>query len=381
MRYIMIFIILVLSTVACQMKVPVQEDGRLTLSMVAEDTSGILTVDPLLGYAPVSNTEVVLQSNKYRGEDGELKKYYTETDKTGFFEFDDLPVSEYLLTILKDTTYVDPDNGEVVEVTIGSYESITLDRPNFLGSSKTHLMPKSPLTINEIYYSGPVNNAHYFYDQYVELYNSADTAVYLDGKILCRERQARPLNIDEVDYVQVIYVYQFPGEPLTGRSYPLAPKTFTVVAMDAIDHSAFVNGAADLSTVAWEFYNPYAGDMDNPAGNVTNVIPENSTDFMINVVHNAIILGDGSEYYYGEISASGYQYIHIPIETVLDGVEYSANPEKQKELTFRVDAGFAGVGIGKYTGKSTQRRLPGYDTNNSSLDFIVLNHPTPGYQR
>lgn len=381
MRFILIVAVFVFFTLACQLDAPLQKDGKIAFRMVAQDTSGILKVDPLLGYAPVPNAKVILESGKYRSETGGFKQYYTLTDNAGYCEFDDLPAAEYTLTILKDTTYLDLDNGEIIEVTIISSESIALDSPNFLGTAKTHLLPKSPLTINEIYYAGPPNKAYYFFDQYVELYNSADTTVYLDGKILCRGRQARPLNIDEVDYVQVIYVYQFPGVPLTGRSYPLEPEAFTVIAMDAVDHSAYIDGAADLSEADWEFYNPYAGDLDNPAGNVTNVIPENSTDFMINVVHNAIILADGSEYIYGEISEHGYQYIHIPIETILDGVEYSANPEKQKELTFRVDAGFAGVGIGKYTGKSTQRRLPGYDTNNSSLDFIVLNHPTPGYQR
>ncbi len=381
MRLLLISFTLFFFAVACQVKTPVQEDGSLTLRMVAQDTSGVLSVVPQLGYAPVAYTDVVLQSTKYYADNGKLKEYYTQTDSAGFFEFENLSAAEYLLTLFKDTTFIDPANGKVVDVTIGSNESIILDRPNFLGATKTRLLPKSPLVINEIYYAGPINNAHYFYDQYVELYNSADTAVYLDGKIVCRARQARPVNIDEVDYVQVIYVYQFPGVPVTGRSYPLEPETFTVIAMDAVDHSAYIAGAADLSGVDWEFYNPYAGDLDNPAGNVSNVIPENSTDFMINVVHNAIILADGSKYIYGEISPTGYQYIHIPIETILDGVEYSANPEKQKELTYRVDAGFAGVGIGKYTGKSTQRRLPGYDTNNSSLDFIVLNHPTPGYQR
>jgi len=61
-------------------------------------------------------------------------------------------------------------------------------------------------------------------------------------------------------------------------------------------------------------------------------------------------------------------------------VEYSANGTKQKELTTRVDAGFAGVGISKYSGKSVERRLPGFDTNNSNLDFVNVDHPTPGYQ-
>ena len=381
MRFISIVVVFIFLTLACQLNEPVQEDGGLTLRMIAQDTSGVLAEDPQLGYAPVSYTEVILQSNKYYTENGNLKKYYTETDSVGFFEFNELPAAEYQLTIIKDTSYVDPDNGEVIEVSIGSNEAITLERSHYFGTTKTRLLPKSPLVINEIYYCGAKSSSNYLYDQYVELYNSADTTVYLDGLILCRGYQGRPLNIDDVDYVQVLYVYQFPGEPLTGRSYPLKKKEFIVIATDAMNHSTYAAGAVDLSNADWEFYNPYAGDIDYPAQNVTNAIPERSTDFLINVVHNAIILADGSEFYAGNLSPYGTQLFNIPIETVLDGVEYSANPEKQKELTYRVDAGFAGVGIGKYSGKSTQRRLPGYDTNNSSLDFINLSRPTPGYDR
>jgi len=67
------------------------------------------------------------------------------------------------------------------------------------------------------------------------------------------------------------------------------------------------------------------------------------------------------------------------LNTVIDGVEYSINGNSIKLLTQRVDAGFAGVGLSRYSGKSVQRRQPGFDTNNSSLDFIILNQPTPGY--
>ena len=61
-------------------------------------------------------------------------------------------------------------------------------------------------------------------------------------------------------------------------------------------------------------------------------------------------------------------------------MEYSASAEKQKEITARLDAGFAGIGIEKYSGKSVERRKAGFDTNNSNLDFVYLNKPTPGYQ-
>jgi hypothetical protein len=50
-----------------------------------------------------------------------------------------------------------------------------------------------------------------------------------------------------------------------------------------------------------------------------------------------------------------------------------------KTMTARVDAGFAGIGITRYSGQSTERREEGVDTNNSTFDFVNLPHPTPGY--
>jgi hypothetical protein len=72
--------------------------------------------------------------------------------------------------------------------------------------------------------------------------------------------------------------------------------------------------------------------------------------------------------------------MRIPIDKVIDAVEYASNPYvTQKEITVRVDAGFAGVGITKYSGQATERREPGLDTNNSTFDFVVIPYATPGY--
>jgi hypothetical protein len=50
-------------------------------------------------------------------------------------------------------------------------------------------------------------------------------------------------------------------------------------------------------------------------------------------------------------------------------------------MTIRVDAGFGGVGLTRYSGYSIERKEPGFDTNNSTVDFVNLTRPTPGYQR
>ena len=44
-----------------------------------------------------------------------------------------------------------------------------------------------------------------------------------------------------------------------------------------------------------------------------------------------------------------------------------------------IDAGFI-EGLNRWTGQSAQRISPGYDTNNSTVDFEILQHPTPGEQ-
>lgn len=373
--------VITIGFVACERAEPTQVDGALAMRILISDGSGVIPVNENLGYAPVSSAKVTLQSQTYSSFTGKPQEYTAISDSLGWAEFNGLPVARYLLTVQKSIVYFDSITGEQKQgYLVGSGNAELTDAHSQPDTIQTILKSESPLVINEIYYAGPKNNAYYFYDQFVELYNTTDTTVYLDGLILCRGRQAHPPDLDSVNYVQVLYVYQFPGQPLTGRQYPLPAHHFTVIAQDAVNHSAFVNGAVDLSGADWEFYNPYAADIDTAAQNVVNVIPGNSNDFMINLVHNFVLLADGSDFYPGEVSPSGYQYIHVPLSTVLDGVEYSANGDKQKELTRRVDAGFAGVGISKYSGKSVERRLAGSDFNNSSLDFVNINHPTPGYQ-
>ncbi len=362
----------------CIRKAPTQEDGALTLKVVVADQSGLLQTDPILGYGPVPNAQAELKSKYYFEKPKQPKTFVTYSDSFGIAEFKNIPLGGYTLEVKKNIAVTDP-KGVSDTVTIRGNLLLDVAESAEVDTIKTKISSKSALVINEIYYCGPKNNSFYFFDQFVELYNNTDTTAYLDGLIICRALSRHDPRMDSLDYVPVIYIYQFPGVPKTGRDYPVASHQFVVIAQDAIDHSQFIPTALDLSGADWEFYNPYRSEIDNPAPNVVNAIPENSTDFMINLVHDSIILADGSDYYPGEVSAHGYQYYNVPINTILDGVEYSANGNKLKELTTRLDAGFAGVGISKYSGQSVERRRPGFDTNNSSLDFVNLKHPTPGY--
>jgi len=236
------------------------------------------------------------------------------------------------------------------------------------------------LLINEVFFCGSDYSKFYFYDQFVELYNSSEDTLYLDGCIITRNYSTALPDLEDIDYVRAIYAFQFPGTPVTGREYPIYPGQHVVVASDAIDHSALSANGVDLSGADWEFYNPLGSDYDNPeVPNVVSIHPDRTTDYMINLAHNAVVLASGADYWFETYDGDKIR-IAIPLSTVLDGVEYSSSPDVTKELTVRVDAGLAGIGIAKYSAYSVERITPGQDTNNSTSDFRNVYPPSPGTQ-
>ncbi len=371
--------VVLIQTIGCTRQDPTQDDGSVQLKVVVADHSGLIPIDTALGYAPVPGAQTQLKSKYYYRAPNQPKIFTAFADSSGIAEFHDLPLGDYTLTVQKKIPVIIHETGDLDTVTVRGSKLLNIFDVHVIDTVKTEVARASDIVINELYYCGPPNKAFYFFDQFVELYNNSDSVRYLDGLMVCRGLPKHKPNLDSVDYVQVTYIYQFPGVPKVGHDYPIFPHEFVVIAQDAMDHSQYVSTALDLSDADWEFYNPYHNDVDNPAPNVVNIIPDNSVDFAINLTHNDVILSDGTEYYAGEVSRYGYQYYHIPIRTILDGVEYSVKSSALKELTVRVDAGFAGVGLARYSGKSIERRTPGFDTNNSGLDFIILDHPTPGY--
>ncbi|MCK4715868.1 MAG: DUF4876 domain-containing protein, partial [Candidatus Marinimicrobia bacterium] len=224
------------------------------------------------------------------------------------------------------------------------------------------------LKINEIYSAGPPNRSYYFYDQFIELYNSSSDTIYLDGMVICRMWHMLE---------SVTYIFQFPGEPLIGREYPVPPENFVVIAQDAIDHTNIPNlplpESVDLSHADWEFRNSVDyGDFDNPdVPDIDNLEVGHTLDFMINLAGDVILIANGSDLNYLD---------GIDINSVIDCVEYHKSSDAMKEIEAELDRGFAGVGIIKYGGESIERISAGFDSNNSTVDFVILSSPTPGYQ-
>jgi hypothetical protein len=184
--------------------------------------------------------------------------------------------------------------------------------------------------------------------------------------------------MDTNDFVRAIAAFQFPGTPVTGRQHPILPKEYIVIAADAIDHSIWASNAIDLSGADWECFNPLGSDYDVPGvPNIVNIMPGRTLDYMINLSHNAVVIATGEEYGF-ETYDNGTR-LTLPLYTVIDGVEYGSSADVTKELTARVDAGWAGIGNSKYSAQSVERREIGVDTNNSIFDFVLTKPSTPGW--
>ncbi|MBN1352975.1 DUF4876 domain-containing protein [candidate division KSB1 bacterium] len=357
---------------ACGLKKPTQYEGTGTLHVRVVDDQ----------HEPLADAEV-----KWTSLLGELGAKCI-TDSQGTVVFDNLASSDYTVSASKSISesvgYLGSEKTSVV-----SGEQATVDVQVRLNTAG--------LKINEIYYAGPQNNEFYFYDQFIELYNGGEHTVYLDGTIIIRGGTYNLSGHDtdndgDLDYFYFdtsdgvehrcfVYAFQLPGDPVNGQAYPLEPGAYAVIAGDAIDHREIIPASVDLSDSDYEFYNPYFfRDPNDPEiPDYVNIItgeygPETSTDFMINLGGDIILLASGVDSAYWD---------GIDIDTIIDGVEYTSNKDAILRLDDRIDRGAAGVEpdrvMTKYSGMSIQRVRPGFDTNNSTVDFMILDAPTPGY--
>jgi len=353
---------------ACGVDKPTIPDGNGRVSFVVVDTSGLFPGGNAGVPLPLDSVEVRLKSRTHEFSDAAF------TDPNGIAYFKNLVSGWY--DVFARTELKIENNDKLFT---GGFDFRLAGDEDMDSTVFVNLIPTSELMINEIFYCGSDYSSFYFYGQFVELYNSADTTLYLDGIILTRQMQTYYPDQDDVDYVRALYAYQFPGTPVTGREYPIEPGQFVVIAADAIDHTQWCAKSIDLSHADWECFNPLGSDYDNPAvPNLLNIKPDHTTDYMINLSHNAVVICTGEEYELYEYEPDKFQFL-IPIRTVIDGIEYASSSTSTKELTARVDAGFAGLGNTKYSGQSAERKEVGLDTNDSSFDFELAYPPTPGY--
>lgn len=349
---------------------PTMPDGEGIISIAIVDTSGSIPGSTPGEPAAVPGATVSLQARTH-----EYVDVAEAPDGTAGFAL--LPAGEYMLF-----ARMEIPSGAQKKVLAGFIDVNVTGPGTVTDTIIVDVVIVNALMINEIYYCGGDYSKYYFYDQFVELYNSSQDTLYLDGCVLTRNFPSNTETIEEIDHVRAIHAFQFPGVPVSGHQYPIYPGQLVVVAGDAVDHSAYAN-AVDLSGADWEFFNPLGSDYDVPGvPNIVSIHPDKTIDFMINLSHNAVVFATGEEVGYETyINSSGYERIRVtlPLYTVIDGVEYATNSDATKELTVRVDAGFAGLGCTKYSLQSTERREIGMDVNNSTFDFILLPSPTNGW--
>jgi len=352
----------------CGVEMPGKPDGNGMIHVTIADTSGFISGFPGVP-CYLDSAEVNLKSRTHSFTVTAM------TDENGRVSFEDLASGEYLLTARREVLI---ENNRKIFSGRGDFTilgEVMVDDTIFVD-----LVAASELMINEIYACG-ATCIYYVFDIFVELYNASTDTLYLDGIILTRQLGTIDPDMETVDYVRAIYAYQFPGTPVTGRDHPIAPGQFVVVASDAVDHQFYCSTgiSVELSNADWERFNPLGNDYDNLAvPNLVNINPSRTTDYLLNLIHNAVVIATGESYSY-ETSESGKLYVIIPIETVIDGVEYASSATARKELTIRVDAGFAGNGISRYSATSMERRELGLDTNDSTFDFENCHPPTPGW--
>lgn len=293
------------------------------------------------------------------------------TDQNGYLKVEGLPSSVYSISC----RMYHPADSSIQLVYNEKDVAITSGNP-VTSTAVAEPISSTGIAINEIYCGGPLNNMFFFYDQYIELYNLSDSTKYLDGMMVMRfsgNNDGKGPGADEFDDGNIygaVYIFKFPGSP-GEENYPFPPKTFLVLASDAVNHTNTLSNSVDLSNADWEFYNQFSTiDIDNPSvPNLLNMRSESTVDFLINLVSDVIILASGEDSVYTD---------GIDINTVIDGVEYQSNPNSRKTLDDRIDRGYV-ISPPRYSGQSMQRRTPGGDTNDGTLDWETTPYPTPGY--
>jgi hypothetical protein len=361
--------------------IPTVTERGTKYKIIVKDNTDYM--EKLFGNDLVRNAEIMIKSNMQGIE------YRLTTDSNGVAEISGIISDDYLITVnrwmlpdeMKIITGISTDN---IKLTNTNKRIIRLS-PN---TGTEVIIPlkmavgNSPIVISEIYACGPPGSGLYYHDKYVEVYNQSDSVRYLDGLLVAVVYVNSYLGIqyrDDTNYVHSTSIWKFPG---SGKEFPIQPGQFVVCAEDAIDHRVNAPNSVDLSHADFEFYKDDAPDVDNPnVPNMLKIYQASGNDWLIGGESGSIIISNCPS---DLIEPWGDQYL-IPMISILDGVEYMKDPTRldKKICSPLLDAGATGS-IQFYTGKSMERKTSSTsprrilkDDNNSSVDFDIIEKPTP----
>jgi Protein of unknown function (DUF4876) len=384
-RFYLLFLIISAISLSCNIldidKMPSATERETKYKITVKDNSGYMTT--LFGSNLVRNAEIMIKSNMQGTE------YKIITDSNGTAEITGIISDDYLVTANR---WMLPDEMKIITGISRGDIKLTNTKTRIIrfspGTGNEIIIPmemiigSSPIVISEIYACGPPGSGLYYHDKYLEVYNQSETVQYLDGILVAVVYLNSYLGIqyrDDSDYVHSTSIWKFPG---SGKEFPIQPGKFIVCAEDAIDHRINAPNSVDLSHADFEFYKDDAPDVDNPnVPNMVKIYQSAGNDWLIGGESGALIISNCPG---DSIIPWGEQFL-IPIKSVLDGVEYMKDPTRldKKILSPSIDAGATGS-IQFYTGKSMERKTSSIspriilkDDNNSSVDFDVIEHPTP----
>lgn len=361
---------------------PTVVERTVTFNIQLTDNSGYMNI--LFGNNFVRGAKVNLKSNLLGAE------YNLTSDSAGTIKITGIVSDKYFITAVREMTpeemlqisgFAIPDvrlvntDLRIIELNASSIQSVTIGMNEASGNS--------PIIISEIYACGPEGSGLYYHDKYIELFNNSDSTMFLDGMMIAVVFSSSYLGLnyrDDPEYIHSKSIWIFPGD---GNDYPINPGQFILCAEDAIDHRINAPNSVDQSHANFEFYKDDAPDIDNPAvPNMIKIYQDSGNDWLIGGEKGALVV---AKFPADSLKPYDDQFL-IPYSALLDGVEYLDDPTQldKKILNQGIDASSTG-GIQFYTGKSMERILVSdngrkilKDENNSSVDFTIIEHPTPG---
>jgi hypothetical protein len=305
---------------------PAPDELRTTVTLTSEDAAAAHALGWADGRIPGATVRLVPVDTS-RNFSAELT-----TDERGTAIFDAVPVGGYRMEVRRVLTAEE----RAAAAASGAVAFVVAQNITVGTGSTGHdvVVPPSlrrSLVISEIRSTADIANSGlccYGNSKFVELYNNADTTIYLDGKVIGMGFNIvydlspnRPCNlfthlrIDPLG-IWALQMEQFPG---SGRDYPLAPGETVVVARDAIDHRPFAPTALDLSHAQFEFFG--IADVDNPqVPNMINIGLQ-STDRGLSLTEGVLFVAspvDVSQLVRGHEPDTRREWMRVPAERLLD---------------------------------------------------------------
>ena len=274
------------------------------------------------------------------------------TDDAGRVEFGELVPGRYAVSVLRVLTMGEVaglDSADADVNAFGAGGQVEVAAPATETVVGALAGRRGSLVISEV--SGPElispGGGVYPYAIFIQLYNNADTTIYLDGKVIGVDQtwhrnypEPGPSCAKMAQWRNDpggIWAKSFNAFPGTGSTYPLPPGRAVTVATDAIDHSQYFPSLPDLSGADFEF--PGSSDADNPA--VPNMVEVGLAEYfrLPPVGGHGLFFGHRLEIVVwvadtltvsalqtGDLPVNSPRYVRIPRAKILDVITSGQTP-------------------------------------------------------